>query len=213
MIKAVIFDIDGVLLDSHQANFRWYKDFFGQMGKRFVDFGEYKNKYFSQPVKEVIRNLMKLEGQSLEEMYNRARAFDYSPYERLIKLPNREKEVIAALAKKYRLAIVTGRYALGSAFSITGLRPYFEVAVKFGDYQKPKPDPEPLKLALKKLNLDPQEAIYIGDSQDDLHAAQAAQIKFIAFYGFSQKIFKDADANIKNFFQLPAAIKKLSGSI
>lgn len=208
MIKAIIFDIDGVLLDSHEANYQWYQKLFLKDRKKFVSRPVYLEKYYSMPVKEVIRDLLNLKGQELENKYQESKRLSYSTD--LIKIPPGEKEIIRELAKRYQLAIVTGRFAVDSTFTITGLEQYFAVVVKFGDYQKPKPHPEPLIIALKKLHIDVNEAVYVGDSQDDLLAAKAAKMKFICFYGVSGKIFKEADANIKSFKELPEAIKRIN---
>lgn len=208
MIKAILFDIDGVLLDSLKANYQYYQNLFKKLEKSFISFSEYKEKYFSMPVKEVIQNLAGLEGNELENKYQEIKNSRY--FTNLIKVPKGEKETIKNLFKQYKLAIVTGRFSIKSTFSITGLKKYFEVVVKFGDYQKPKPDPEPLLVALKKFNLKPEEAIYVGDSLVDLQAAKALKMKFIGFYGISGKIFKEADANIKTFAELSGAIEKLS---
>lgn len=60
----------------------------------------------------------------------------------------------------------------------------FDVAVTADQTQRHKPFPEPLLLALKKLNADPAETVYVGDAVTDLQAARAAKIKFAgAVYG------------------------------
>lgn len=48
-------------------------------------------------------------------------------------------------------------------------------------YQKGKPDPEPLMLAMKTLEIYPQETVYIGDAYSDYCAAQNASCLFIYF--------------------------------
>ncbi|WP_137597075.1 HAD family hydrolase [Paucilactobacillus kaifaensis] len=55
---------------------------------------------------------------------------------------------------------------------------YFDAHVTADDTQKHKPDPDPILAGLKKVNADPAESIYIGDTINDLTAAHAAGIKF-----------------------------------
>lgn len=55
---------------------------------------------------------------------------------------------------------------------------YFDAYVTADDTQKHKPDPDPILAGLKKVNADPENSIYIGDTINDLTAAHAAGIKF-----------------------------------
>ncbi len=207
MIKAIIFDIDGVLLDSLEANHKYYSEIFKKFGREFVDLNEYRDKYYSMPVKDVLRNLIGFEGEELDKKFAEAKSMPHYPG--LYKVPEGEKEIIKKLSRRYKLAIVTGRYALESTFQATGVKNYFSVSVKFGDYKKPKPDPEPLTIALQRLDVKADEVVYVGDTEEDLRAAKPLGIKFIGFYAVSKKKFPEADANIKSFAELPETIEKL----
>lgn len=59
-----------------------------------------------------------------------------------------------------------------------GLDQYMKVAILAEDTQKHKPDPEPLLECLKRLGLEKDEVIYIGDAQSDCLASHNAQIDF-----------------------------------
>ncbi|MCW4010380.1 MAG: TIGR01548 family HAD-type hydrolase [Candidatus Bathyarchaeota archaeon] len=91
------------------------------------------------------------------------------------------KEKIEELRKKHCLGIVTGRpreetvYVLRK-FDVESL---FDVVVAMEDYppEKSKPDAYPITLALKKLGV--QDAVYVGDSVDDIKAAVRAGVKAI----------------------------------
>lgn len=208
MIKAVIFDIDGVLIDSLEANYQYYIALFKMFGMNFLSREEYKKNYYSMPTKEVMRKLMNISGQKLDEKFEMVK--ENAPYlENLYKVPEGEQDTINNLSKKYKLGIVTGRYGVASTFSVIGLKDCFSAVVKFGDYEKPKPDPEPLLIAAKRLGVRPTEAVYIGDSKDDVIAAKAAGMHFITFFGVVGKQFKEADANIGSFKELPGVIENL----
>ena len=58
---------------------------------------------------------------------------------------------------------------------------YFDVIVTFEDYSKPKPDPEPIFVAMKKLGSRPEETVYIGDAMADMKAANSAGVRFMAY--------------------------------
>ena len=59
-----------------------------------------------------------------------------------------------------------------------GLDQYMQVAILADDTDKHKPDPEPLFECLKRINVKPSEAIYIGDALSDYLASQNAHMDF-----------------------------------
>jgi len=209
MIKAVIFDIDGVLIDSLEANYQYYLHVFKVLGKQFVTRQEYNSNYEGLTMKAMLNKVMGFTGSELETNFELIKKTT-PHFSELYKTPPGEKEAIEILSKKFKLAIVTSKYSVESTFKVIGQERKFSVVVMFGDYQKPKPDPESLLMALKKLQVKANETVYIGDRESDLLAAKAAGTYFITFYGVSGKIFKDADANVKTFTELPGAIEKLS---
>lgn len=83
----------------------------------------------------------------------------------------------------------------------------FDTVITSDDTAKHKPDPEPLLAAMKKMGADPATAVYVGDTINDLKAAQAAGIKFAgALYGSA-----DPDSIRKADFPLttPADLLKI----
>lgn len=90
-----------------------------------------------------------------------------------------DEKAIKKLAKKFRLAIFTGRPSQEAMYALERFRMknYFKVVVAREDIEAPKPNPEGLKEIMKKLKVD--EAVYIGDVVDDAIAAKNAEIEFI----------------------------------
>jgi pyrophosphatase PpaX len=56
----------------------------------------------------------------------------------------------------------------------------FDVVVGADDVTRPKPDPEPVRLALERLGAHPSGAVFIGDSRHDLVSGRAAGVKTAA---------------------------------
>jgi Icc-related predicted phosphoesterase len=125
----------------------------------------------------------------------------------LLSMPKHSKEAIKILSKYYKLGIVTGRIRRGvdRFFQFSKLRKYFDVVVSFEDYTEPKPNPESLLVALKRLRLGPKEAVYIGDSKSDVKAAKAANMKVIAY----PKGIRGADFILRSFKDLSSAIDSI----
>lgn len=61
------------------------------------------------------------------------------------------------------------------------LKPSFETVVYYEDTENHKPDPEPLLLACQRMEVVPDEAVYVGDAVTDVQAAAASGMKMIAY--------------------------------
>lgn len=86
-------------------------------------------------------------------------------------------EVIEILHQKgVRMGIVTSRGVSGVNMGLTsrGLTAYFDTIVSQKDTVLHKPHPDPLLECLKRMDIAPQDAIYIGDSPGDMQASEAA---------------------------------------
>lgn len=79
-----------------------------------------------------------------------------------------------------QLAIMTSKQTFEFKRDVTplGLDKYFSQFVFFEDAKRGKPAPDPILVAMDRLNADPEETIYIGDTKFDGQAAHAAGIKF-----------------------------------
>ena len=81
-----------------------------------------------------------------------------------------------------RLGVVTAkrRSTVELAFARVPLVHLFETIVGGDETEKHKPDPEPLLLAASRMNADPNESAYVGDSPFDIRAAKAAGMYAVA---------------------------------
>jgi pyrophosphatase PpaX len=79
-----------------------------------------------------------------------------------------------------RLGLATAKRRSTVEIALPGLEDLFGVIVTSEDIEPHKPNPEPLLLALRKLETTPAEAAYVGDSPFDVEAAKAAGLRSIA---------------------------------
>ena len=194
MIKAVIFDVDGVLIDSFEANLRFFISLIRAAGYTPPTRKEYK-KMFHLSMEDVIKKVTQLKSKKEIKRIWEMGKYKINYPSSLIKIPNTAESIIKELSKKYLLGIVTSRVK-GGLFKIKRidvLEKYFHTVIYFEDTKEHKPHPEPLLLASKKLKIKPSECVYIGDAETDMQAAKAAGMKMI-FY-------------TKNFESLPKLIE------
>jgi HAD superfamily hydrolase (TIGR01509 family) len=85
-------------------------------------------------------------------------------------------DIVPALARRYRLAIVTSSEPAPFArtHARTGLLPHFELVLKQGDYARSKPEPDPYLRAVERLGVSGARCLVIEDSERGLRAAKAA---------------------------------------
>ncbi|MEK7099215.1 MAG: HAD-IA family hydrolase [Patescibacteria group bacterium] len=203
----MIFDVDGTLLDSFEANLKFYQDLMSRSG-----YGTISRKTYATMMhlsrREMIRSFV---GASEEEMgrvwtLSHVVASEMPIY--LLRTPPGTAEIVKLLHKKYLLGIVTSGLCdtIYKPPELAALRPFFQTTVSYEDTASHKPDPEPLLLAARHLGISPKEAVYIGDMPSDLAAARAAHMKII-IYG--KNPIEEADGYISSFHELPERIAML----
>lgn len=183
MIKAIIFDVDGVLIDSLNANVKFYQDLLVHVGYKSPPRSEIF-KLLHLPMMDVIKILTKLTSEKeIKRIWQigKSRSVPY-PYD-LVSTPKDLEQTIKDLNKKYSMGIVTSRIK-GGVFTVpqlANLKQYFKVVIYYEDTKKHKPNPDPLLLAAEKLKMMPESIIYIGDMESDIQAAKAAHMKIILY--------------------------------
>jgi putative hydrolase of the HAD superfamily len=182
MIKAIIFDFGQTLVDSadgfrgaeKEAQTRIYPDFkniswatflktYRKVRKEYQEQSIFSRKTIWQEVynrfdrRPVSGFLEKFESDYWETVNTRSRIF-----------PETET-VLANLAREYQLALITNTQGQESAgihriSQFPKLAQYFEVIVVAGEQGVPaKPDPIPFQSCLEKLDIKPDESVYVGD--------------------------------------------------
>ena len=183
-IEAVIFDCDGVMFESRQANLDYYNRILAEFGYPLVSV-EQKDRALlchtaSSP--EVLTNLLR--ESDLLSALNFAATLDYREF-----IPQMEPELnlhdlLESLSGNYPLAIATNRgKSILSILDHFNLQEFFAVVVTSHDVERPKPAPDMLFLAAEKLNIKPENCLFIGDSELDKLAAAEANVQFAGYGG------------------------------
>lgn len=208
MLKAIIFDFDGTLLDSDKMIVETFRQLYG-IFKPNVDPDLDRFLSFSGPP---IKESLKKEFPDVDQDFS-FEQFQNLSKENYIKYVKPFPYVIDTLEelkkRNLKIALVTskGRVATEYALKLTSLDNIFDFIICADEVKKVKPDPEGVLLALKCLNIkNKNDAIYIGDSRYDYLTAKDAGLKF-GYVTFSpRKLFDNEKADIyissfKNFVE------------
>lgn len=205
-MKALIFDYNGVLADDLEIHVESYDQAFRKYG--IVNGGELirRNIHLStrDKIKLVLNQNQRQDVDETEVLKEKLRLYNQAVSERDILFPE-AREVIPELAKRYKLGIVTSTSgALFDAAYPKELVIYFGTILTLEDFKKPKPDPESLLLASRRLNIKPEHCGYIGDTPEDVEAAHNAGMKAIGITtGFySREDLRKADVVVANLREL-----------
>ena len=121
-----------------------------------------------------------------------------------------------ARKKGHATALVTskGRGMTARSLEHVGLEGAFDAIVTFEETKRHKPLPEPVLLALSRLNLPAASALFVGDSPHDMHAGRAAGVRTAAaqWGPFSRLELAVAapDYWMNNITELPAVVASLT---
>jgi pyrophosphatase PpaX len=118
----------------------------------------------------------------VEELVRVYRAHNEPLHEELVCCPGIDDVLVRLKDEGRRLGIVTAkrRATVELAFNVLPLEHLFDTVVGGDETARHKPDPEPLLLAAERLDVDPKECAYVGDSPFDIRAAKAADMYAIA---------------------------------
>jgi HAD superfamily hydrolase (TIGR01509 family) len=207
-ISAVIFDCDGVMFDSRQANINFYNHILTHFGLPPMTAEDIEFVHMNT----VVESLNHIFGDSpyLAEAQEYRLQLDYIPFIKDMVMEPGLKEVLDFLKPDFGLAVATNRSStIGKVLELNGLSHYFDIVVSSLDVKNPKPHPEPVFKILDFFGIEPRECLYVGDSEVDFQVCLAAGVPLIAYKNKSLQahIHVESLAKIKDILKLPRGIK------
>lgn len=182
MIEAVVFDMDGVLIDSEETWSRVRGDFVARHGGHWTE-QDQRNVMGdnSRQWSAYIRRTWNIAVDD-EHIFREVLAAMIASYrDRLEVLPG-AREAVAALGDVYPLAVASSSPAelIGVALQVIGIAGHFRAVVSSDDVAHGKPSPDVYLLAAERLGVPPQRCAAVEDSTNGLRAAVAAGMATIA---------------------------------
>ncbi len=177
--RAVLLDWDGTLLDSYRADARAYLSMFRTLEIPWAldDLALHYSPNWYQRIAP--RTCLARSGK-WRTGFGGARTHFEKP-----KLLPGARRVLRNLKRRFQLGLVTS----GSRTRVCKQLREFEFTKTFAacicceDAQRRKPHPAPLQLALRRLRLDPEDCVYVGDSAEDMEMARRAGVRSIGILG------------------------------
>lgn len=176
-IDAVLFDLDGTLLDSVPLILDSFRHAFAVCGHVLPPPAEL-SRAIGIPLRSFFASLGKTEAElnSLVAVY---RAFNLAHHdERVRAFPGAVEMVNDVRRRGFRTALVTSksRSTAARGLEVMGLAGAMDAIVSCDDVTRPKPDPEPVARASTLLGVEPARAVFVGDSLHDLHSGRLAGV-------------------------------------
>jgi HAD superfamily hydrolase (TIGR01509 family) len=182
MTEAVVFDLDGLLIDSEQLWDEARRQFVTERGGRWHDRAQQEMMGMSSPewsryVRDELgvdlapRRISEEVVRRLEKLYR----------EHLPLLPGAD-EVVQSLAARWPLALASSSNPelIDLVLAISGLASCFRVTVSSEEVDRGKPAPDVYLEAARRLSVAPSSCVAVEDSQNGILAAVAAGMRVIA---------------------------------
>lgn len=208
-IKAIIFDIDGVLLNSTKMMIDIHMKLAKKLNLRIPEAKEISS-LWGKSFEELIKCIWP----DIDAKWFKEFVIDFIKKEKIVfPAVKGSKEMIKELKKmKFKIGIVTGRptdftidHMKNSGFDLK----LFDVIVTGDDTKNHKPSPDPILRAIKLLKIKSGETLYVGDSLIDYKAAKRAKVEFVGVLTGDVKKEEWKKNGIKNIIASAADLKKI----
>ena len=198
MIKAVIFDMDGLLVDSERVNYEVNKRMFRKFGVNIS-----KEEFIKEWIIKGTGSDEAIKRHKMKIPYEKFKSIKKDLQIRLIreklKTKPHAKETLKRLKKEYRLALATHEHK-HNVFEVLKkfrLANYFDAILTREDVKRRKPNPDIFLTAAKKLKVKPDGCVVIEDSERGIKTAKNARMKCIVVPDeFSKKYNDFSKANL-----------------
>ena len=204
-MKYLLFDFDGTLADSSKGIYFSFAKACKEINFECPSFDDFR-KQIGPPIQVISKNMFpNIKSEELVVLKKKFREdYDKKSYKIITWYSDVEKSLIELNKKNYNFSLVSNKptFLCETLLENQSLKKYFDLIIgidyceRFGksSFQDKS---YAIKYALKILNINPSQAIYIGDTLSDMKNANSLGMRFIAArYGF----FSWSDKNLPNMY-------------
>ena len=215
MIEAVIFDMDGTLVDTEPFHTKIEQRQFSLNNLKISE--EEHQKYLGVASDAMWREITANHQASLtaDELMNQNHAESlryFSELDQIPVMPNLVDLLEKLQSKNYKMAVASSSTPeiIDLILTKTDLKKYFRVIVSAQEAGKSKPEPDVFLMAAKKLDIDSENCLVVEDSPNGIKAAKAAGMNCVAYEGPGANSLKlqEADSIIQDYSELEPIIIK-----
>jgi phosphoglycolate phosphatase-like HAD superfamily hydrolase len=201
-LRTIVFDNDGVIVDSYEANMVYYGTIRTELGMPPMTEAE-RVYVHTRTHNEAVRHIVPAD--KLDRAFEIGRNFDASLLHPYLKRSEGLGEFLWWLRDAgFNLAINTSRgTSMEMILDLLDLRGFFHPVVTSDKVSVPKPHPEGLNWIMRDHGVRPDEVAYIGDSIVDERAAVASGVRFWAYGNPSL----NAAVHISSFWDIKSAMQ------
>lgn len=175
-ITTLLFDFDGTLLDTNELIIQ---TFLSVLGKHFP--GRFEREdvmHFIGP--SLNQTFDAIDSERSAELIAEYRELNKTMHDELVTEYDGVPETLRLLkARGLKMAIVSTKRCetIIHGLELMGVSDIFDVMIGLDEVKNPKPDPEPVLLALEQLGSNPDEALMIGDNSHDIEGGKNAGVR------------------------------------
>ncbi len=185
-MQAVIFDLDGTIVDSHPTHFKAYEKLFGEFGIKWT-YEEFNAVFAGMGARAIIQSLLTRHGVKdfdLDFLVQRKRDYfdDFLAHKKLGVVPGFFDFLREVNARGLKKIIASGSHTdnIWSMLRNIGAEKEFPLITSGEEVKNPKPAPDIFLLAAQKISIAPPQCLVMEDTIHGVAAAKAAGMKCIA---------------------------------
>lgn len=218
MVKAAIFDLDGLLVDTEVVSYRILREILAQFGHPFA-LEEYTREFCGKPERDNAAHLVEAYGlpwtaaEALERIFRREEEL----HAQGVALKPGAKELLAYLRETGRGIAMASSSTRDRALNLLNqhrIEDYFQQFVFAGEVERGKPAPDVFLRACEKLGEAPENCLVLEDSEAGIRAACAARIPVICVPDLKtpeKRILERAAAVLRSLDEVIPYLSNLKG--
>ena len=221
MLRALIFDFNGIIVDDEPIHFELFKQVLAEEGIKLTE-ADYYARYLGFDDRGAFTAAYREHGRSLDEklltrLIDRKTIYYQSEIRSKVRIFPGVEKLVTTLVPVLPLAVASGalRQEIETILSAAGLLKHFAVIISAEDVDQGKPEPEIFLKALARLNaqvedghpIDAADCLVIEDSKEGIRGARRAGMKCLAVSNsHPTELLQEANAVVRSLEEVDLAL-------